>query len=314
MLCLQVDILHPLATLEWKQCGKVPKELRGNTPFDDLIKCVTLGEKIYMSSDTRICVSTDLNSWTELPELPASHGTLTTYRSQLVLVGGVNSLDLTTTTNKLWSLSEAGVWQESLPQMHAERCQPGVASATDPECLIVIGEKQFDSAGGDDSLTIEILIGDQWFVARHLPNVSLEGGVAHNGMLYVHGRSSHTYKQCNYIFSCDLRSLIASCRHPAAHNPLKWSKMGEIRDPIVNMLLFRQQLVVVCEKTIHAYHPVMDVWPCILVIGRYLYDVEAVKSSAILTGDLLAVQKSKLATWQIMRMSLKSKCVYIGVL
>ena len=232
MLCLQVDILHPLTTLKWEQCGQVPVDLlRG-----DSTKFVVLGEKIYMSSGTRLYVSTDLNSWTELPKLPVSHGTLTTYRSQLVLVGGVYPLDLTT-TNKLWSLREAGVWQESLPPMPTECYQPVVVS-TDPECLIVMWrDDDYYVKGLVNEIVIEVLIGDQWFVAEHLTSGSLEGGVVHNGMLYIHGRGRGAK-----IFCCDFQSLIASCRHPDPNNPLRWSEIRLMYGPMISILSFRQQL------------------------------------------------------------------------
>ena len=266
MLCLQVDILHPLATLEWEKCWKV------SLPEEDealSAKCVVMGEKIYMSTHISLYESTNLKSWTKLPQpLPASHGTLTTYHSQLVLVGGTHS-NTTSATNKLWSLSEAGVWQESLPPMPTERCRPGVLSVTDPECLIVIGGshkyEQIDSlftgyisiANQKKVQSIEVLIGDQWFVAEHPPSDYLEGGVVHNGMLYVHERH-----RTGHIFSCDLQSLIASCRHPDADRPLKWTEISEIRDPISNILSFGQQLVMVCNDSIFAHQSALiDEWP-----------------------------------------------------
>ena len=147
MLCLQIDILHPLTTLEWEKCGQVPgKSIAGvRSVLGGSTKCVAFGDKVYIYEYTRLYVSNDLNTWTLLPELPDPYGTLTTYRSQLVLVGGIErtgtAFNPTTATNKLWTLSEAGVheWQESLPPMPTKRCRPAVVSATDPECLIVIG-------------------------------------------------------------------------------------------------------------------------------------------------------------------------------
>ena len=115
----------------------VPQEWREHP-----VKCLVLDGKIYVTGvhlrmhvspainlDRWVFVSTstDLNSWTPLPKLPVISGTLTTYRSKLVLVGGMN-LSTYETTNKLWSLSEAGVWQESLPPMPTKRCKSGVVS------------------------------------------------------------------------------------------------------------------------------------------------------------------------------------------
>ena len=106
MFCLQVDILHPLTTLEWEQCGQVPKKVGS-----DSMKCFTLGKEIFMASGSRLSVSTDLHSWTCLGKLPVTYGILTTYHSQLVLVGGIEDIStivnfsVSKASNKLWSLS-----------------------------------------------------------------------------------------------------------------------------------------------------------------------------------------------------------------
>ena len=292
MLCLQVDILHPLTTLEWEQCGQVPVDLvRGYST-----KCVVLGEKIYMSSNTRLYVSTDLNSWTELPELPAYLGTLTTYRSQLVMVGGEDYTNKATkATNKLWTLSEAGVWEESLPPMPTECYEPVVVSATEPECLIVMRKYAGESF-------MEVLIGDQWFVAeRQLRSDSLEGGVVYNGMLYIHGSGMDAQ-----IFCCDFQSLITSCRHPDPNNPLKWSEISLMCGPMISILSFRQQLVMVCENEMFSYQPLTDGMPWVF-LGHV--PISGVTLSTLLhAGDLLITYYYGYFEFTIKRLALISKC------
>ena len=299
MLCLQVDILHPLTTLKWEQCGQIPKKLRG-----DSIKFVALGEKIYMSSDTDLYVSTDLNSWTELCKLPAYQGTLTTYRSQLVLVGGEE--DNKTTNNKLWTLSEAGVWQESLPPMPTECYEPVVVSATDPECLIVMRRDYHHFMKERNGLLyktkMEVLIGDRWFITEHPPSESLVGGVVHNGILYS-GTGAH-------VVCCDFESLIASCRHPDPNNPLKWSKIRLMCGPMISILSFRQQLVMVSENEMFAYQPLTDRMPWVS-LGNIVPISEGVILSAFLhAGSLLVLvaDQQGYSEFTIMRLSLISKC------
>ena len=291
MLCLQFDILHPLTTLKWEQCGQIPRELRS------LSQCVVVGEKIYMSFSTHLYVSTDLNSWTELPKLPASWGTFTTYRSQPVLA----------TTNKLWSLSEAGVWQESLPPMPTKRRNPVFVNATDPECLMVMGRydgyyvKGWEITG---ECFMEVLIGDQWFVAEYPPSGLLEGGVVHNGMLYIYGSSTGAQILC-----CDFQSLMASCRHPDPNNPLRWSKISI--DPMECILWFGsfgQQLVMVCTDKMFAYHPLADRKSCVS-LGHIPISKGVVLFAFLHAGGLLVTyQQYSYFEFIIMRLSLISKC------
>ena len=329
MLCLQVDILHPLTTLKWEKCGQVPEELRGDPP-----QCVVVGEKVYLSFIDSLYVSTDLYSWTKLSRLPSYQGTLTIYRSQLVLVGGEEASD-NNVTNKLWMLSEAGVWQESLPPMPTKCCKPVVVSGTDPECLVVIGRY-----GEEDNhrlyrdrasrvrrdMTrfpfIEVLIGDQWFHAeqpgpllggssRFKGDFSLrrgffQGGIIHNGMLYVHGWHN--------TYSCDFQSLIAFCRHPYRYQQVKWRELSpSVRAAVVSMLLnFREQLVMVCQNMMYLHFPLIDNWPWAsmgrIPVEKILGHPGEVISSAVLpTGDVLAIRGFRHRRVEFMRMSLISK-------
>ena len=138
----------------------------------------------------------------------------------------------------------------------------------------------------------EVLIGDEWFSAEHPPSDFLEGGVVHNGVVYVHSGSR--------IFCCDYQLLIASCRHPDADKPLKWSEIRD-QDPIVNLLSFGQRLVMICKWTMHAcdlaYLPLTDESPWVplgrIPIGQQdCVEQGNVTSSAVLpTGGLVAIQE-----------------------
>ena len=298
----------------------------------DSTKCVALGDKVYLYDYKRMWASSDLaskepghevtfdpESWTALQEFPVFHGTLTTYRSQLVLVGGQEFAE---TTNKLWTLSE-GVWHEPLPPMPTTRYQAVVISATDPECLIVMGgyhevwtdilqrRASMIALTGDESEDepMEVLIGDEWFSAEHPPSDSLKGGVVHNGVVYVHDSRGH-------IFYCDYQSLIASCRHPDADKPLKWSEMNVITYPIVNLLSFGQQLVMIRGRTMYAYHPLTDEWPYLghIPVGQQDNNRDAyglVLSSAVRPiGGLVAIQQESWLSGpppKVMRLSLMGK-------
>ena len=121
---MQVDILHPLASLEWTQCRGPPVNV-GDA------RAVWLKDKVYMyvgggvtsgslRDRARLYIYTPAtNEWTIL-DTPVYYFTLTTYHSQLVLVGGMEYVGENfwgVFTNKLWTLCEDGQWQETLPPM-----------------------------------------------------------------------------------------------------------------------------------------------------------------------------------------------------
>ena len=71
----------------------------------------------------RLCIYNPAsNSWDTI-NTPVYGFTLTTYHSQLVLIGGqeyVGDDVLGRQSNKLWTLSEDGQWQETIPPMELD--------------------------------------------------------------------------------------------------------------------------------------------------------------------------------------------------
>ena len=126
-------------------------------------------------------------------------------------------------------------------------------------------------------------------------------------MLYVHGRDKHL----GYIHWCDCQSLIESCRELAA---LKWNEKRITHVP-TDFLTFRQHLIMVCEDSIYAYHPLTDEWLWVLLgripVRKILGESGKVASSTVLsTGDLLAICDLGFpfrVSFEFMRMSLISK-------
>ena len=235
---------------------------------------------------------------------PAYQGTLTTYHSHLVLVGGEEHN--VTTNNKLWSLNEAGVWQESLPPMPTECYEPIVVSATEPECLIVMRRDDDHYKKGINDLLyktkMEVLIGDRWFITEHPPSESLVGGIVHNGILYS-GTGAH-------IVCCDFQSLIASCRWPDPNNPLRWRVTRLMYGPMISILSFGQQLVVVCENEMFACQ--LTAW---VSLGHIPISDGVTLSTVLHAGGLLLIyQQYSYSKFKIMRLSLISKCSTLSIL
>ena len=109
----------------------------------------------------------NLGSWTPF-SVPAMRGfALTTYHSQLVLVGGWT--DGKKVLNTLWTSADGTNWQETLPPMPTSRYGAAVVntgSSGGPECLVVAGgvreaEKKLD--------TVEVLREGQWSTVHPLP-------------------------------------------------------------------------------------------------------------------------------------------------
>ena len=101
----------------------------------------------------------DPNSDSQIELKPPSKGYgISTYRSQLVLVGG---LDPTTqqATNKVWVSDDGSKWESSLPPLPTARKDPLVVNTGSPEYLIVIGAEERN---------VDVLMGEQWMSAQPL--------------------------------------------------------------------------------------------------------------------------------------------------
>ena len=109
--------------------------------------------QILSISRTRFIVSIVMVGIFSVPLLLTSHlgqnyllippdvynSTLTTYQSQLVLVGGVINGVM---SNKVWASADGHNWHQSLPPMSRCRRWPTKAvSSASPECLIVVSEE-----------------------------------------------------------------------------------------------------------------------------------------------------------------------------
>ena len=98
---LQANISHPLATLHWEQCSVLPDNV-------DYACCVVWNGKVCIggghvgsAQPAQLFISSaNMDSWEAYPT-PTEFYALTTYHSELVLVGG-RGIRIGT-TNDLWS-------------------------------------------------------------------------------------------------------------------------------------------------------------------------------------------------------------------
>lgn len=156
-----MNLLHPLASLEWRECCKLPVSVYN-------AQAVVFGNKVFIGggsvySQSRLLVyNFNKDLWDTL-DTPTQWYALATYHSQLVLVGG---RDATTwkTTNKLWALDEQCNWIQPLPAMTTKRYQASAVSVGDS--LIVAGGCR---SGGDPLDIVEVYDGCQWRQVQSLP-------------------------------------------------------------------------------------------------------------------------------------------------
>ena len=218
-----VDVLDPLATVQWEKCCTMTEDDTFYSPSEifegdqkKYLTCAFLKGKLYFGvsyiDTSRIQIddhtgslfefSDDLKTWKRLLPLPCVLFGLSTYRSRLVLVGGLD-LETEQLTNKVW-VSEDGTkpWEASLPPLQKKRHSMTVANTGNPEYLVV--------AGGS-SKKVEVLVEDHWVNLGPMPYHALPVNyTVHNGNLFFAATLGHVY--C--MLYCKVEALVNACSQP----------------------------------------------------------------------------------------------------
>ena len=268
MVCLvQIDILHPLASLEWRRCRGPPVDV-GEA------QAVWLKDKVYVGGgatsgsrrdDARLYIYTPAtDTWTTL-DTPVCFFALTTYHSQLVLVGGrerasENILVYEPPTNKLWTLSEAGQWQETLPPMPT-RCGPNTTAVSHGDHLLVISNDHPNNK-------VDVCNGHHWASAQHPPQrLSFIKSTVLNGHWYLMGEELYPSQHTHHVYSASLDSLLASCQPSETSQPSSvWKRMTDVPSGLCCPAVFGNRLVAVglgspfSTTSLHAYSSLTQSW------------------------------------------------------
>ena len=257
------DLLHPLVAV---QCEEYDTSNLS-------VYCMTvLKDKVYFYGEDKdncllYCAPlTDLTSLSKL-SLPLDYdvrfSALTTYQSQLVLMGGRNSRK--EFTNKVWASDDGHNWQQSFPSMLRCRCGPFAISCASPECLIVVGGDPFDSG---TMTTVEVFCHGEWTSVHDLPGVLCSysdiEGIIHNGNLHLY----YSYEQG--IYFCKVESLLASST-PVGEDGRACTLWRCMKCPPrcyyifysflrFSLLSFEQQLLAVNEESIFVYSSYTQSW------------------------------------------------------
>ena len=216
----QVDLLHPLTSLEWSKCTDMPFGVRD-------AQAVWLNGKLYIGGGFTssvgdesiiLCSDGDMKSWTSIKS-PTSQSALTTYQGKLVLVGG-EKVASGQVTNKLLSLKDDGAWAEELPPMLTLR-REATALSIDHHLLVAGGHK--DVSEDSHTAEVEIFDGRRWLRAQPLPKAAwhMKSAFFH-GEWYLMGG----FRQDRSVFSATVDTLIASAS-AGGEMPTVWKTLPE---------------------------------------------------------------------------------------
>ena len=200
---LQVDLLHPLVTLDWEQCGRLQLGLREQT------QCVLVEGQVCVAMEYTVhLASPDLKSWKTM--VTRTHDfALTSYDSHILIVGGLDSLCDRELTGNSWSInfSNQKCLPAPVPPLQTKRHSASAINVESAECLVVAGgannERVIDS--------VEVLLEGRWSYIQRLitPHFGLRATV-HDGSLYFVGSAPSS------IYHCKVEEMLRSCADPEA--------------------------------------------------------------------------------------------------
>ena len=320
------DLLHPLATLQWEEATPLPKG--GRYP-----QCFMLKDRLYMATTHKYSTmdmvhnlhrsTADLKTWVPL-EVPSELFGIGVYCSEVVLVGGRE----TTTrrvTDKIWVSEDGTDWRASeLPPMLSPRSLPSVASAEDPECLIVAG-----GADPHDRIkTVEVLLHRcQWVKVEPLPVACCKmQSLVWNGNVYF-GLKGDPGREESSVFYCNLRALLSTVRAgphertPSGDSAPIWRELKTpVKEPAPH--IFMNQLIVAgrthfktdpCSlqnQIVCAFSPRTQEW---VQVGDMPYGISYPAIVALGAGKLVLLGEEDVGQWKTLKASLKSKKAKIKI-
>ena len=306
MYIKQFDILN-LASLKWDHLRELPVPI-WNT------QAAVIGDKLYVGGgetpdnfrdDARIyiyCLSA--NHWDTM-DAPVYHFALTTYHSQLVLVGGWEFVGEMpgVLTNKLWTLSKHDELQEVLPPMLTERYS---ASAIDHEDHLIV-------AGGGTVLdllnVVEIYRGKnrQWFSVEPLPKpCSGMKSTVYNKHWYLIGGCGQ--EQEAYFASLD--SLIASCEKLLQNTP--WKRLPDVPLKCTSTAVFGNRLIIIGgelaspSSAVNAYSPSSQSW---IHVGDMPAPLSDTCTIVLPSGELMVIGGLPESVSNVLKMTVMGKSI-----
>ena len=221
-----------------------------------------LKDKVYMRGRSgvggkraaaRLYINTPATDTWDTLDTPVYNFALTTYRSKLVLVGGREYIGENVKgrpSNKVWTLSEYGEWEETLPPMETA-CDHASAVSHGDHLLVIDGHLK------------EVLVynGQYWAKSQPLPKQMMLSTqcVVYDGDLLVIGEQ---FAGTNEVYSASLVSLIASCQRSKSSqsSTTVWKSFSDAPGSHCYPVVFGERLIVVGMEAIYAYSPSNRSW------------------------------------------------------
>lgn len=237
---------------------------------------VCLKDKVYVGggvtynrrSDARLYIYTPaIDTW-DATDTPVYWFALATYRSQVVLIGGMEYICENVDgrpSNKLWTLSERGQWQETLPPM--EMACSFASAVAYGDYLLVIGCDE-----------VAVFNGRYWPQAQHLPEqlFSVKSTVISDQWYLVGGPLMP-----GKVYCASLDSLIASNQHDETthgQSSTVWKRLPNAPGESCCLAALGGRLIALESPDIHAYSIFTQSWvqvgsipdtsdaPCVVVL------------------------------------------------
>ena len=272
------------------------------------------GDKLYVGGGTSenfsdlfglyIYIPTT-DTWDTLIETPVYWFGLTTYNSQLVLVGGKEYNE--SFVSNLWTLSEDCQWQETLPPMRTER-HSACAVSYENHLLLVAGGVELKIG---ISSVVEIFNGSHWLVTQPLPigYYNLKSVILDENW-YLMGGCGRNLQEEKAVHYASLDSLLASCQPSETSQPSSavWKRLTDTPNPLISTALFGSRLIDIggeeCSllSSIHAYSFPTNSW---IHVGDIPVDINQTYSVVLPTGELMVV--GGFGGWKSTRNVLKAR-------
>lgn len=252
---LQCNIFNPLITIDCKEHHWPTYDFSPHFHF------VVFCNKLYYGG-----VGYDIGDfggkngilWSFTPDLrshslsnvPSICYGLTTYKSQLVLVGG-RSLVSCKPWNKVWTSDDGCNWAEgAIPPLLTHRNMPLAVNFGDPECLLVSGGQS------KRPLQVEVLKEAQWWIVEPLPSCLSPPRhfTLHIGTLYLCRESS--------VICCNLDALLTTCtHHKDTVKPSGLWRTLSMPFGVSLLMSFKEHLLAFCpDCKMFAYSPYKQSW------------------------------------------------------
>ena len=257
-LSLQFDILHPLTSIQCREACRLPVEMQD-------AQSVLMGHNVIIGGGLTSGDSTagatvyiyDINRdyWGIHSIAPTYRSALTTYRSQLVLAGGIEVASGRVTNSV--RVFENGEWCPSIPAMTVARL--GASAVSRGQHLIVAGG---DNTVGGYTDIVEVFDGRSWSTAQSLPQrCAFMKSVVYNDVWYVCGGG----EQGCEVYSAPLQSIVESTRDTQS---TVWTTLPPTPHQYSSIALFGQQLFTIgggellsSTSAVHAFSPHSQSWP-----------------------------------------------------